>query len=180
MEKVRFVQYVCSVFMVLILCCSCSLFRSADEVEAQSDLLVSSRLYQERIVSRSEKRIFEEKRLVLVCVKDLPVPLIESLQNVLKNESIRLEILYSSDFTHFPALLRSGRADLMAGNFTEKQIQSFHLMPLLPYEGFCFAVREKDKRLYDLLKNMVLPSQKKKEKGTLNDEKRKKHIRRRK
>ena len=82
---------------------------------------------------------------------------ITQLRQVLDREKIRLKIILLSDRDALSALVRSGRADVMAGTFTPKEIRSLHLLPVLPYTGsdgksqYCFAVRHDDQLLENLL-----------------------------
>jgi len=136
--------------LVLILLNGC-ISRSAGTPETGS-------LYRERISRPQTERHLERRELVLALHENLESSWeISRLQAVLEKQQIRLKVLLFSDRDVLSALVRSGRADLMAGTFSADEIRSLHLLPVLPYTGsdgnnqFCFAVRHDDHILENLL-----------------------------
>ena len=113
-------------------------------------------LYAERIVSPRTERQLEKKQLVLV-VLDGPEAdrEIGLARTALASQQIELSAVRVRSRSALSGLVRSGRADLMAGAFTADEIRQLHLVPVLPYAGpgrksCCFAVRFGDRRLEDL------------------------------
>ena len=136
---------------VLILLNGCFLFRPAGNNGENS-------LYTERISRPQTERQLQREELVLA-VPDSSESSREIglLRQVLEKEKIRLKVIRLSDRDRLSALVRSGRADVMAGAFTPKEIRSMHLLPVLSYKSsdgknqFCFAVRHDDHILENLL-----------------------------
>ena len=136
---------------VLLLLNGCFLFRPAEKTD-------NGILYTERVSQPRTERQLERRELVLAVHDSIESSWeITQLRQVLDREKIRLKIILLSDRDSLSALVRSGRADVMAGTFTQKEIRSFHLLPVLPYTGsdgksqYCFAVRHDDQLLETLL-----------------------------
>ena len=136
---------------VLILLSGCFLFRPAGENGESS-------IYTERISRPQTARQFQRKELVLALHDSLESSReISQLRQVLDKEKIKLKVIRLSDRDRLSALVRSGRADVMAGAFSKKEIRSMHLLPVLSYKSsdgkkhFCFAVRHDDQMLETLL-----------------------------
>ena len=115
-------------------------------------------LYTERISKPQTERRLERRELILALYENLESSWeISRLQPILKKRQIRLKILRFSDRDVLSSLVRSGRADLMAGTFSADEIRSLHLLPVLPYTGsdgkkqFFFAARHDDHILENLL-----------------------------
>ena len=115
-----------------------------------------SGLYAERIVRPRTERQLEKKQLVLV-VLDGPEAdrEIGLARTALASQQIELTAVRMRSRSALSGLVRSGRADLMAGAFTADEIRQLHLVPVLPYAGpgrksCCFAVRSGDFRLEEL------------------------------
>ena len=115
-------------------------------------------LYAERIRRPQTEQRLERRELVLALYESPESGGdIRRLQSVLEKQQIRLTVLRFSDRDALSAVVRSGRADLMAGTFSADEIRSLHLLPVLPYSGsdgkkqFCFAVRHDDHILEKLL-----------------------------
>ncbi|MBO4649280.1 MAG: hypothetical protein J5806_14115 [Lentisphaeria bacterium] len=113
-------------------------------------------LYAERIVRPRTERQLEKKQLVLV-VLDGPEAdrEIGLARTALASQQIELTAVRVRSRSALSGLVRSGRADLMAGAFTADEIRQLHLVPVLPYAGpgrksCCFAVRFGDRRLEEL------------------------------
>lgn len=136
---------------VLILLSGCSLFRPAKKTEESS-------LYTERISRPQTERQLQRGELVLALYDSTESSReISQLRQVLDKQKIKLKIIRLSDRDGVSALVRSGRADLMAGAFTREEILSRHLLPVLSYTSpdgkkqFCLAVRHDDHILENLL-----------------------------
>lgn len=136
---------------VLILLSGCFLFRPTEKNEDSST-------YTERISRPQTERQLQRRELVLALHDSTESSgAVNRLHQVLDKEKIRLKVIRLSDRDRLSALVRSGRADVMAGNFTEKEIRSLHLLPVLSYPSpdgkkqFCFAVRHDDQMLEKLL-----------------------------
>ena len=136
---------------VLILLNGCFLFRPAEKTD-------NGAMYTERVSQPRTERQLERRELVLAVHDSIESRReITQLRQVLDREKIRLKIILLSDRDGLSALVRSGRADVMAGTFTRKEIRSLHLLPVLPYTGsdgksqYCFAVRHDDQLLGNLL-----------------------------
>ena len=136
---------------VLLLLNGCFLFRPAEKTD-------NGALYTERVSQPRTERQLERRELVLAIHDSIESSWeITQLRQVLDREKIRLKIILLSDRDGLSALVRSGRADVMAGTFTRKEIRSLHLLPVLPYTGsdgksqYCFAVRHDDQLLENLL-----------------------------
>lgn len=115
-------------------------------------------LYTERISRPQTERRLERRELVLALYESPESSgEISRLLSVLEKQQIRLKVLRFPDRDAMSAVVRSGRADLMAGAFSADEIRSLHLRPVLPYSGpdgqkqFCFAVRHDDHILENLL-----------------------------
>ena len=136
---------------VLILMSGCFLFRPAGKTHESS-------IYTERVSRPRTERQLQRKELVLALYDSTESSGdISRLRQVLDKEKIRLKVIRLSDRDRLSALVRSGRADVMAGSFTPKEIRSRHLLPVLSYKSpdgknqFCFAVRHDDLMLEKLL-----------------------------
>jgi len=136
---------------VLLLLNGCFLFRPAEKTD-------NGALYTDRVSLPRTERQLERKELVLAVHDSIESSWeITQLRQVLEREKIRLKIILLTDRDGLSALVRSGRADVMAGTFTTKEIRSLHLLPVLPYTGsdgqsrYCFAVRHDDQLLESLL-----------------------------
>jgi len=136
---------------VLALLNGCFLFRPAEKT-------ADGALYTERVSRPRTERQLEREELVLVLHDSIESSWeITQLRQVLDREKIRLKVIRLSDRDGLSPLVRSGRADVMAGTFTQKEIRSLHLLPVLPYTGsdgksqYCFAVRHDDQLLETLL-----------------------------
>ena len=136
---------------VLFLLNGCFLFRPAEKTD-------DGALYTERVSQPRTERQLERKELVLALHDSIESSWeITQIRQVLDREKIRLKIIRLSDRDGLSALVRSGRVDVMAGTFTQKEIRSLHLLPVLPYTGsdgksqYCFAVRHDDQLLENLL-----------------------------
>lgn len=136
---------------VLALLNGCFWFRPAEKTD-------NGVLYTERVSRPRTERQLERGELVLALHDSIESSWeITRLREVLDREKIRLKIILLSDRDGLSALVRSGRADVMAGTFTRKEIRSLHLLPVLPYTGsdgksqYCFAVRHDDQLLENLL-----------------------------
>ena len=123
---------------VLILLSGCFLFRPAGKNEACS-------IYTERISRPRTERQLQREELVLALHDSRESSReVSQLRQVLDKEKIKLKIIRLSDRDHLSSLVRSGRADVMAGAFTTKEIRSLHLLPVLSYNSsdgkkqFCF------------------------------------------
>ena len=131
--------------------------------------------YAERIgIPRTHGQL-ERKELVLALFETLESGLeTESLENVLKKDKIRLKIIRIASRDKLPPMLRSGRADLIAGAFTPEEVRAFQLLPVLPYTGtdgktqYCLAARYQDDILETML-GKVSPRDKTAEKGKKHD-----------
>jgi len=135
----------------LVLLNGCFLFRPEEKDNGSS-------LYTERVSRPRTERQLERRELVLAVHDSIESHWeIAQLRQVLDREKIRLKIILLSDRDGLSALVRSGRADVMAGTFTQQEIRSLHLLPVLPYTGsdgksqYCFAVRHDDRILENLL-----------------------------
>ena len=114
--------------------------------------------YAERIAVPRTDRQLADGELVLVTV-DGPENQreLEAVRRVLQEKNIRLRVVKLTGRDALSAMVRSGRADLMAGSFTAEEIRSRHLLPVLPYPDkdgrlkYCFAVRRTDYILENLL-----------------------------
>lgn len=116
-----------------------------------------SDLYAERIVRPRTERQLEKKQLVLA-VLDGPEAdrEIEVARKALEPQQIGLTAVRVNSRSALSGLVRSGRADLMAGAFTADEIRQLRLLPVLSYAGpgrktCCFAVRSADRKLEELL-----------------------------
>lgn len=116
-----------------------------------------SDLYAERIARPRTERQLEKKQLVLA-VLDGPGAdrEIELARKALASQRIELSAVRVRSRSALSGLVRSGRADLMAGAFTADEIRQLRLLPVLPYAGAgrkpcCFAVRSGDRQLEELL-----------------------------
>ena len=115
-------------------------------------------LYAERLGRPLTERRLECKELILALCESRESSLETSrLRTVLEKNRIKLKIIRISDRNALSAMVRSGRADLIAGAFSPEEIRSLHLLPVLPYTGmdgksqFCLAVRYDDHILEKLL-----------------------------
>ena len=135
----------------LVLLNGCFGSRPAEEPEAGS-------LYTERLSRPRTERQLQRKELVLAVHDSIESSWeIGRLRPVLQKKQIKLKVIPVSDRDEMSFMVRSGRADLMAGAFSQKEVRSLHLRPVLPYTGsdgrsqFCFAVRHDDQILENLL-----------------------------
>lgn len=129
--------------------------------------------YEERVGIPRTNRQLERKVLVLVQFRTLECSEeIDLLKKVLDKEKIRVKIIRVPDRDALSAMVRSGRADLMAGAFTYAEISAFHLLPVLSYTGtdgktqYCFAVRHNDLILEQLLGKAEPPAAREERKNT--------------
>ena len=114
--------------------------------------------YVERVAQPRTERQLERGELVLALWAG-PENKIETAaaRTALQNGKVRLKIVAVSQREALSPMLRSGRADLIAGAFTPEEIQNLHLLPVLSYSGsdghtrYCFAVRRGDSTLENLL-----------------------------
>jgi len=137
--------------LAVLLLSGCATVRP--DTSAQND----SELYAARIAGPRTERQLEKKQLALA-VFDGPEAEreIELARNALASQKIGLTVFRLKSRSALSGLVRSGRADLMAGAFTADEIRQLRLLPVLPYAGSgrqscCFAVRSADRRLEDLL-----------------------------
>lgn len=137
--------------LLLIFLCGC-LWHDPESAE------VSDGLYAERIGAPRTERQLARKELVLVWVETPESKReIETLRSLLNQKKIHLKTIRIEQRTALSALVRSGRADLMAGAFTPEEVHALRLCPVLPYIGgdgrsqFCLAVRYQDEVLENLL-----------------------------
>ena len=152
----------------LLFCFGC--FRFQPEKKTNQD-----NWYAERIgIPRTHGQL-ERKELVLALYETLESGLEkESLETILKKDKIRLKIIRIANRDMLPPIVRSGRADLIAGAFTPEEIRAFHLLPVLPYTGtdgttqYCLAARYQDDILETMLGKVALP-EKNTEKGKKHD-----------
>lgn len=80
-----------------------------------------------------------------------------SAADILARHNLKLKFIYASR-AELPPLLRSGTVDLIAGNFTEKEILDLHLVPVpAPLNGkkssgnHVFAIRRGNPQLEKIL-----------------------------
>ena len=136
---------------VLILLSGCFLFSPAGKDGEDST-------YTERISRPRTERQLQREELVLALHNSIESSgEVNRLRQVLDKEKIKLKIIVLPDRDLLSSLVRSGRADVMAGAFTREEICSLHLLPVLSYQSsdkknqFCFAVRHDDHILETLL-----------------------------
>lgn len=171
-QKKRFCLLTGSMFLLFLNGCS-SFFSGGKTLHEDS----FSALYEERITLTREKEIFEKKSLIFCGAKEFPSDLLKQLQEALEKEQIRLKILPEAEPFLLSSFLRSGKADLIAGRFTPKQIRSWHLMPLEIRTGdkdqseseYCFAIRSSSSRLKALLEKIPFYLKEKQAKESGND-----------
>ena len=136
---------------LMILLTGCSWF-SSGAPESAADW------YAERIaVPRTERQLAVGELVLVLAESPENQREIEIIQRVLQDKNIHLRVVTLARRDALPAMVRSGRADLMAGAFTPEEIRSLRLLPVLPYPGrdgrsrYCFAVRRSDYILENLL-----------------------------
>ena len=152
----------------LLFCAGCSWFRPDKKTDQDN-------CYAERISIPRTHGQLERKELVLALYETLESrEETEALETILKKDKIRLKIIRIANRDKLPPMLRSGRADLIAGAFTPEEIRAFHLLPVLPYTGtdgktqYCLAARYQDDILETML-GKVKPQEKTAEKGKKHD-----------
>jgi|GEM_PF-3154209 len=135
----------------LFLPAGCALFSSKPPPSPDGD-------YVERVAQPRTEEQLKRKELVLA-LWDGPEKSKETaaVRAALQAEPVRLKIVTVSRRETLSPMLRSGRADLIAGAFTQEEIRNLYLLPVLVYSGtdgrssYCFAVRRGDHILEGML-----------------------------
>lgn len=115
-------------------------------------------LYRERVAAPRFRNQMQKRELVLALAEsDSAAENGKQLRALLEKENLHLRIIRTPRRKNLPALLRTGHADVIAGNFSPEEIRRFQLSPVLPYADcrYCFAVRNSDEQLKNILGGVI-------------------------
>lgn len=111
-----------------------------------------------------ERRLTEGELLIGLVQSSAPDSEFNAAADILARHNLKLKVIYATR-AELPPLLRSGTVDLIAGNFSEKEILDLRLVPIpVPQSGkktsesHVFAIRRGNPQLEKILS--VIPSEK--------------------